>query len=87
VWNNEEATSSGQGTHNHSIIDLTLSSPNIELNWSILVNQATGSGHELIAWEVLAKEGEIMGGVGTSTEVKGWDIQGWGPTGKEGKDR
>jgi len=87
VWNNEEATRSGPGAHNHSIIDLTLSSPNIELNWSILGNQATGSDHELIAWEVLAKEGEITGGGGTSTEVTGWDIRGWDPTGKEGKDR
>jgi len=34
MWNNEEATRMGLGAMNHSIIDLTLSSPNMDLNWS-----------------------------------------------------
>jgi len=76
VWNTEEATRMGPGAENHSIIDLTLSSPNIELNWCLLREEATGSDHELIAWEVLGTPGQ---GVDTSTEVMGWDISGWDP--------
>jgi hypothetical protein len=52
VWNTEDATRLG-GT-NHSFIDLTLSSPNLELNWSIAKDkEATGSDHEVIVWEIL----------------------------------
>jgi len=76
VWNKEEATRLGPGAENHSIIDLTLSSPNIELNWCLLKKEATGSDHELIAWEVLGTLGQ---GVDTSTETTGWDISGWDP--------
>jgi hypothetical protein len=39
----------GPGAENHSIIDLTLSSPNVELNWYLLGEEATGSDYELIA--------------------------------------
>jgi len=72
----------GPGAEYHSIIDLTLSSPNIELNWCLLREDATGSNHELIVWEVLDTPGQ---GVDTSTEVTGWDISGWDPT-KESKE-
>jgi len=74
VWNTEEATRMGPGAENHSIIDLTLSSPNIELNWCLLREKATGSNHELIVWAVLGTPGP---GVNTSTETTGWDISGW----------
>jgi len=67
----------GPGTRIHSIIDLTLSSPNVELNWRLLRKGATGSGHELIAWEVLRT---IPPRADTSTETTGWDISGWYPT-------
>jgi len=53
VWNTEEATRMGSGMEIHSTIDLTLSSPNMELNWCLLGEEATGSDHELIVWEVL----------------------------------
>jgi len=41
------------GGNNHSIIDLTLTSASIELNWCIDSEEATGSDHEVIVWEVL----------------------------------
>jgi hypothetical protein len=82
VWNTEEATRMGPGARNHSVIDLTLSSPNIELNWCLLDEEATGSDHEVIAWEVL---GNSHPRADTSTETTGWDISGWDPT-KESKD-
>lgn len=53
AWNSEEATRAGPGANNHSTIDLTLSSPNIELSWIIAVGETTGSDHQLIVWEVL----------------------------------
>ena len=52
VWNTEEATR--LGSPNHSIIDLTLSLPNVELNWRIAGEKdTTGSDHEVLVWEVL----------------------------------
>ena len=51
VWNSEDVTR--VGGDNQSIIDLTLTSPNIELNWSIANEEATGLDHEVIVWEVL----------------------------------
>jgi len=80
VWNTEEATR--LGGPNHSIIDLTLSSPNVELNWSIGGEKyATGSDHEVIVWEVLGQG--TVGGV--SKDTTGWDISGWTTAGKEGE--
>jgi len=76
VWNTEEATRMGPGVMNHSIIDLTLSSPNMDLNWCLLVEEATGSDHEVIAWEVL---GNSHPTAITSTETTGWNISGWDP--------
>ena len=38
--------------------------------------EATGSDHELIAWEVL---GTPDPGDDTSIETTGWDISGWDP--------
>jgi len=83
VWNTEEATRMGPGAENLSIIDLTLSSPNIELNWCLLGEDATGSDHELIAWEVL---GTLDPRADTSTETTGWDISRWDPT-KESEEK
>jgi len=68
----------GAGVNIHSIIDLTLSSPGVELNWSM--GPATGSDHELLQWEVL---GTASLEDGTSPETTGWDISGWDPRGKE----
>jgi hypothetical protein len=80
VWNTEDATR--LGGKNHCIIDLTLSSPNIEPNWSIAAGKdATGSDHEVIVWEIL---GQVpMGGI--SKDTTGWDISGWMIPGKSGE--
>jgi len=77
VWNTKEATRIGPGAKIHSIIDLTLSSPNVELNWSLLGEKATRSDHELITWEV---QGTPDPRADTRTETTGWDISGWDPT-------
>ena len=77
VWNTEEATRMGPGAMNHSIIDLTISSPNVELNWYLLSGEVTGSDHKLIRWEVL---GTASPRVNTNMETTGWDITGWDPT-------
>jgi hypothetical protein len=82
VWNTEDATRLG-GT-NHSNIDLTLSSPNMELNRSIAGDEdATGSDHEVIVWEILGQT--AVGGV--SKDTAGWDISSWMVAGKSGKAR
>jgi hypothetical protein len=74
VWNSEEVTRIGPTPMNHSIIDLTISSPNMELNWCLLRDEATGSDHEVIAWDVLGTPHQR---VDTSMEPTGWDISGW----------
>jgi len=66
------------GADIYSIIDPTLSSPEVELNWSM--GPATGSDHKLLQWEVL---GAAHHGDATSTEMTGWDISRWEPRGKE----
>jgi len=78
VWNSEEEMRMGAGADIYSIIDLTLSSSEVELNWSM--GPATGSDHKLLQWEVL---GAARHGDATSTETTGWDISGWEPRGKE----
>jgi len=83
VWNTEEATRMGPGAMNHSIIDLTISSPNVELNWYLLSGEVTGSDHELIRWEVL---GTASPRVNTNMETTGWDITGWDPTKADGEE-
>lgn len=83
IWNSEEATRSSPEATYHSIIDLTLSSPNIELNWSIAgEKEATGSDHEVIQWEVIEN---TVGRGGTNQETTGWDISGWSAVGKTGE--
>ena len=82
MWNTEEATRMGPGAMNHSVIDLTLSLLNGELNWYLLGKEATGSNHEVIVWEVLGNPHPMAD---TSTEMTGWDISGWDPT-KESKE-
>jgi len=67
----------GPGAMNHSVIDLTLSSPNMELNWYLLDEEATRSDHEVIMWEVL---GNPHLKPNMSTEMTGWNISGWDPT-------
>jgi len=81
VWNSEEATR--VGGNNHAIIDLTLTA-SVELNWYIDSEEATGSNHEVIVWEVL---GGIPGSRNTSKEVTGWDISGWGSTEKSEEEQ
>jgi len=82
VWNSEEAI--WVGGNNHLIIDLTLTSASVELNWYIDSEEATGSHHEVIVWEVL---GGIPGSRDTSKEVTGWDISGWDSTGKSEEEQ
>ena len=79
VWNNEEAMRMELGAMNHSIIDLILSSPNMDLNWCLLGEEATRSDHEVIAWDVL---GSPHPTAITSMETTGWDISGWDPAKK-----
>jgi len=83
VWNTEEATRIGAGAEIHSIIDLTLSSPNMDLNWCLLDEEATGSDHELIAWEA---QGAADPRADTSTETTGWDISQWYPAKESGEE-
>lgn len=42
VWNTKETMRMGLRVMNHSIIDLTLTSPNLELNWCLLDGEVTG---------------------------------------------
>ena len=81
IWNSEEETRMGAGAGIHSIIDLTLSSPEVVLNWSMA--PATGSDHELLHWEVL---GAASLGDATSTAMTGWDISRWDLKGKKDKE-
>jgi len=78
IWNSEEEMKMGAGAEIHSIIDLTLSAPKVEFNWSI--GPATGSDHELLQWKVLGAPRLVDA---TSTATTGWDISGWDPRGKE----
>jgi len=73
----------GAGAEIHSIIDLTLASPNMDLNWCLLDEEATGSDHELIAWEV---QGAADPRADTSTETTGWDISRWYPAKESGEE-
>jgi len=85
VWNTEEATRVGSEASNHSTIDLTLSSPNVELNWSIGgEDSATGSDHVVIIWGML---GERHTSGEPSDITTGWDISGWKPVSKAGDVR
>jgi len=83
VWNTEEATRIGPGAMDHSIIDLTLSSPNMELNWCLLGEEAIGSDDKLIVWQAL---GTPSPRADTSTEKTGWDIFGWDSTKEEDEE-
>jgi len=83
IWNSEEGTRAGPGANGTSIIDLTLSTPAITLNWSLLEGEASGSDHEVILWEII--EGGEKGG--QSRVVTGWDIAGWSNKGKAEEDR
>ena len=80
IWNSEEETRMGAGANLHSIIDLTLSSPAVELNWCIVSGHASGSDHEILQWEIL---GNASLEDATSSATTGWDVSGWDPRGKE----
>jgi len=81
IWNTEDATRLGKGATNHSTIDLTLPTRNLELNWAIAgEEEATGSDHEMIVWEVL---GCGTSNSGTSNKTTGWDIGSWDPRNKD----
>jgi len=82
IWNSEEATRAGPGAKNHSIIDLTLSTAAISLNWSLVDGEATGSDHEVLLWELLG------GGEGEPSKViTAWDVSGWVTKGKTGEEQ
>jgi len=71
IHNSEEATRSGANAGCLSIIDLTLTKGNVDLRWSIAnESQSTGSGHEILVWEVIAKN---QGG-STSKATTGLDL-------------
>jgi len=82
VWNSKKATR--VGGDNHTIIDLTLSLPGVELNWSIDSEEATGLDHEVIMWEIL---GGTPNSQDSSKEVTGWDISGWSGAGKSEEEQ
>lgn len=86
VWNSEAATQAAPAKREqHSAIDLSLSSVNVELNWTIADEEdATSSDHEVIVWEVLG--GRLTSGEASSTTTGG-DICGWDPKEKSGRGR
>ena len=83
IWNSEEETRMGAGANLHSIIDLTLSSPAVELNWCVAAGHASGSDHEVLQWEIL---GDASLEDVSSAATTGWDISGWDPREKEEKE-
>jgi len=51
IWNEEEATRHSPNAQNHSIIDVTASTPGIDLEWAMGgAEEATGSDHEVLFW-------------------------------------
>jgi len=80
IWNTEEE---GYNAANHSIINLTLSIGDVELNWFITGDEHhTGSDHAVIGWEILG-----LGSVATVETVTGWDVSGWNTVGVYDKKR
>ena len=76
IWNTEEETWWGRNAANHSIIDLTLSIGDVELNWFITGDEHhTGSDYAVIGWEILR-----LGSAATVETVTGWDMSGWSTT-------
>jgi len=84
LWNSEEGTRAGPGANGTSIIDLTVLTPAVTLNWSLLEGEATGPDHEVILWEIIEEGG---GKGGQSRVVIGWDIASWSTRGKSEEER
>jgi len=83
IWNTEEETRWGRNAANHSIIDLTLSIGDVELNWFIAGDEHhTGSDHAVIGWEVLG-----LGSAPTVETITGWDVSGWSTAGTQGDEK
>jgi hypothetical protein len=77
----QEATRSDARANNHSIADLTQSSLNVELNWSIPVEEdAMGSDHEVLGVARLAVSPEAL-------HTTGYDIRSCDPRGRTGQAR
>jgi len=72
----------GAGANLHSIMDLTLASAEVKLNWCIASNHALDSDHEVLQWEI---QGNASLEDATSTATTEWDIGCWDTEGKEGK--
>jgi len=54
IHNSEEATRSGANAVCHSIIDLTLSKGDVDLQWSVShEDNSAGLDHEILVWEVV----------------------------------
>jgi len=70
IWNEEEATRHSSNARNHSIIDVTASTPGIELERAIGgAEEATGSDHEVLFWRLLGEGTPITGG-----SSMGWNV-------------
>lgn len=72
IWNPEQGTRKASVSDTVAIIDLTISTPGITLNWILLEEEATGSDHEVICWELVGRE--AWEGGRTERTVTGWDI-------------
>jgi hypothetical protein len=77
VWNDTQATFERKGAGNHSIIDLTLTTPDLIMEeWALEgEKEATNSDHALITWELAAGPGAQRGPHTTSKVVTGWKIE------------
>jgi len=84
IQNSEEGTRAGPGVNGTSIIDLTLSTPAVMLNSSLLEGESKGSDHKVILWEIIKEGG---GKRGQSRVVTGWDIASWSTRGKSREER
>jgi hypothetical protein len=77
VWKDTQATFERKGAGNHSIIDLTLTTPDLIMEeWALEGDKdATNSDHALITWELAVGPGAQSESHTTSKVVTGWKIE------------
>jgi hypothetical protein len=77
VWNDTQATFGRKGAGNHSIIDLTLTTPDLLIEeWALEQDkEVTNSDHALITWELAVGPGARNEQRATSKAVTGWKIE------------
>jgi hypothetical protein len=76
VWNDDQATFHREGCDNHSIIDLTITTPDLPLaEWALDDDaDATESDHRMIVFELALKPGRDESQA-TSQVITGWKIE------------